>query len=71
MKRTNKEKLALFILLRSSMEQKGMATMKANLEAYKMIERLTKCLNFENIKRLYEQSELCVLKERASENNLR
>lgn len=67
MKRTNKEKLALFLLLRCNYENKGMATMKANMEAYKMLERLIKNLNFENIKRLYEQTELCVLKDRENE----
>lgn len=67
MKRINKCKLALFILMRSHYERKGMATMKANMEAYKMLEHLLKCMNYENINRLYEQTELCVLKDRENE----
>lgn len=67
MKRINKCKLALFIMMRTSYEQMGMATMKANMEAYKMLERIIKCLNYENVKRIYEQTELCVLKDRENE----
>lgn len=57
MKRTNKEKLALFMLLKSNYEQKGLGTKKAELKAYKTIERLTRCLNFESVKRIYEETE--------------
>lgn len=64
--RTNKEKLTAFILLRSHYE-KSVGTMQANIEAYKTLSKLTKSLDFENIKRLYEQTELCVIKEAENE----
>lgn len=65
MKRTNKDKLALFYLIRQLYVKKGTDTMEANIKAYKQIEEAHKQLEFENIKRLYEQTELCVLKERS------
>lgn len=64
MKRTNKDKLALFILLRTLYEKKGLGTMQANMEAYKRLEQMLKSLNYENLKRLYEQTELCIIKDR-------
>lgn len=62
--RYNKDKLALYMVVRNSLIDKGLETEEANMTAHRVIKKIKDGLIYERCQEIYTESEKCLKKER-------